>query len=142
MRIGTWVVGLVSLLACGHDGGALRAPDPPASSRPAAPSDYSLVIVNAKVWSDPPLPDANALALRGPAIAKVGSASELGSGCSGSCSLVDAHGKFLMPGFHDAHVHLYMAGAEAATLAVPLAPVSAIQGALRSWAAARPDDPW
>ena len=65
-----------------------------------------LVIVNAKAWTvDPALPRAEAVAIIGDRIAAVGSDSEIRHWIGPHTRTIDAHGKTVMPGFVDAHVH-------------------------------------
>src|SRR4051812_38260142 len=79
-----------------------------AQSRPAA----DLIISNAKVWTvDPSRPSAEAVAVLGDRIVSVGSNSEVNSWRSPHTKVIDAHGKLLLPGFNDAHVHFISGGA-------------------------------
>lgn len=111
--------------------------DGDASATPGAP--FSLVIVHAKLFSDA---QGDAVGVRGRAIAEIGASDALAARCTDGCALVDARGAFVQPGFHDAHVHLYSAGQEASLLRVYGANVTAIQTAVKAWAASHPSDPW
>lgn len=65
-----------------------------------------LVIVNAKAWTvDPAAPRAEAVAICGDRIAAVGSSDEIRSWVGAHTKTINAHGKTVMPGFVDAHVH-------------------------------------
>jgi predicted amidohydrolase YtcJ len=111
----------------------------------AASTSFSFVVTNAHVYADGIAPDIDAVAVRETKIAALGRTRDLGPLCTAPCSVVDAKGGFLSPGFHDAHVHLAMAGEEEAELLIPLrqaASIPKIQAAVAQYAAAHPDDPW
>jgi predicted amidohydrolase YtcJ len=74
-----------------------------------------LVVVNARVWTvDPVRPEAEALAVVGDRIVAVGSLADVQvKGLIGPATrVVDAAGRFVMPGFNDAHIHLMTGGAQ------------------------------
>ena len=76
----------------------------PSASRDHGAAD--LVIVNANAWTvDPALPRAEAMAIIGDRIAAVGSDAEVRSWIGPHTRTIDAHGKTVLPGFVDAHVH-------------------------------------
>ncbi|HWE44229.1 MAG TPA: amidohydrolase [Gemmatimonadaceae bacterium] len=78
---------------------------------PSAQSPVSLAIVNARVWTgDPRRPWADAVAVRGDLIAAVGSSAEVRKMAAPSTRVIDANGRMLVPGFHDAHVHFIDGG--------------------------------
>src|SRR5690348_5641812 len=80
----------------------LKAQKKPADSGRAA----DLVIVNGKVWTvDRAMPRAEAVAVIGERIAAVGSGAEIRRWTGPRTRVIDAHGKTVMPGFIDAHVH-------------------------------------
>ncbi len=73
----------------------------------------SLVIVNARVWTvDPSRPEAEAVAIHGDRITAVGSGAEVERWRGPNTRVVDAGGRFVMPGFNDAHIHLMTGGAQ------------------------------
>src|SRR6185436_20179332 len=77
------------------------------------PSDISLAILNAKVWTgDPRQPWATGVAISGDKISRVGSSAEISKLILGSPSarVIDAHGAFVTPGFIDSHVHFVAGG--------------------------------
>jgi predicted amidohydrolase YtcJ len=79
-----------------------------AQSKPTA----DLIITNAKVWTvDQANPTAQAAAVLGDRIVAVGSNSDVESLRGAATKVIDAHGKLLLPGFNDAHVHFVTAGA-------------------------------
>jgi predicted amidohydrolase YtcJ len=80
---------------------------------PAGAGLADLVVVNARVWTvDPALPEAEAVAVTGDRISRVGSRAEVDATRGPATRVVDAGGRFLMPGFNDAHIHLMTGGAQ------------------------------
>ena len=78
-----------------------------AQSQPAA----DLVITNAKIWTvDHARPEAQAVAILGDRIVAVGSDQDVGSWRGARTQVIDAHGKLLLPGFNDSHVHFVDGG--------------------------------
>ncbi len=71
-----------------------------------------LLLVNAKVWTDNPRqPEAEAIAIRGNRIEAVGSTAEILKQKSPDARVLDLHGRRVIAGFNDAHVHFYSGGA-------------------------------
>ncbi len=78
-----------------------------AQSKPTA----DLIITNAKVWTvDKAHPKAKAVAVLGDRIIAVGSDADVEVLRGGATKVIDAHGKLLLPGFNDAHVHFVDGG--------------------------------
>ena len=76
-----------------------------------------LVVVNARVWTvDAARPEAEAVAMAGDRILAVGSRGEIERLRGPDTRVVDAGGRFLMPGFEDAHIHLMTGGAQLASV--------------------------
>ncbi|MFZ0641146.1 MAG: amidohydrolase [Candidatus Acidiferrales bacterium] len=74
-----------------------------------APAD--LVLTNGDVYTvDSVRPRAQAMAIRGEKIVAVGSSEEVRAWIGSQTRVIDLHGRFAMPGFNDAHVHLASAG--------------------------------
>ena len=70
----------------------------------------TLVLVNARIWTgDPARPWAEALAASGEKIVAVGTTAEI-QAMAGDSPTIDAHGRFVTPGFNDAHVHFLQGG--------------------------------
>lgn len=78
-----------------------------AQSQPAA----DLIITNARIWTgDKSHPKADAVAILGDRIVAVGSSAEADAWHGARTKVIDAHGKFLLPGFNDSHVHFAEGG--------------------------------
>ena len=78
-----------------------------AQNKPAA----DLIISNAKIWTgDKAQPMAEAVAILGDRIVAVGSNGEVESWRGPKTKSIDAHGKLLLPGFDDSHVHFAEGG--------------------------------
>jgi len=78
-----------------------------AQSKPAA----DLIVTNAKVWTvDKSTPTAQAVAVLGERIVAVGSTADIDAWRGPRTTVIDAHGKLLVPGFNDAHVHFVTGG--------------------------------
>jgi len=72
-----------------------------------------VVIVNGRVWTvDPLRPEAEAVAIVGDRIVAVGARADVEKRRGPNTRVVDAGGRFVMPGFNDAHVHLMTGGAQ------------------------------
>ncbi len=103
-----------------------------------------VVIVNAKVHTgDAARPEADAVAIRGERIARVGSTAEIRALADGKTRVIDADGRRVVPGFNDAHVHL-LAGAEE-LVGVNLRPADSAEDLVRrlgAYVAAVPRGRW
>ena len=79
-----------------------------AQARPAA----DLIVTHASVYTvDRRHPRAEAVAVIGERIVAVGSKAEIDSWRGAATRVIDAHGKLLLPGFNDSHVHFIDGGA-------------------------------
>jgi predicted amidohydrolase YtcJ len=77
----------------------------------AAPPAADLIVTDAKIWTvDAARPTAEAVAVLGDRIVAVGSESEIAAWRGPQTTVIDAHGKRLLPGFNDAHVHFVSGG--------------------------------
>lgn len=73
-------------------------------TEPVEPAD--VVIVNAKVLTiDPENPGAEAIAMRGEWIVKVGKKKDVEPYIDEATEIIDAEGRLVFPGFNDAHAH-------------------------------------
>jgi len=76
----------------------------------------TLAIVNAVVWTgEAASTDAQAIAIAGDRIVRVGSNEEIRS-LAGAAQVIDAGGGFLVPGFIDSHIHFLDGGAGLASV--------------------------
>ena len=90
---------LVAVAACQRSG-------PPTVTAPAA----TLRLINARVWTgNPAQPEAQAIAINGDRIVAVGSTADI-SNVAGTAPPIDLGGRFVVPGFTDAHVHFLDGG--------------------------------
>jgi len=96
---------LISVLLLGAAGWA--------QSRPAA----DLIVTHANIYTvDRQHPRAEAVAVIGERIVAVGSPAEIDEWRGPETHVIDAHGKLLLPGFNDAHVHFTNGGADLAAV--------------------------
>ena len=83
-------------------------------ARPAQESLRTVLYMHGRIYTnDPQHPWAQALAVRNGKIECVGAISQVMTECGASEAhpeTIELHGKFVMPGFNDAHVHLGVAG--------------------------------
>jgi predicted amidohydrolase YtcJ len=95
----------VAIMACVAAGSLSCGPERP--TEPVA----DLVILDARVWTvDPARPEAQAVAVAGGRLVAVGSNAEVEARQGPATRIVRASGRFLMPGFHDSHIHLMTGG--------------------------------
>jgi predicted amidohydrolase YtcJ len=97
----------LTILACTLVAGAgCQRNGPPTVTAPAA----TLRLINARVWTgNPAQPEAQAIAINGDRIVAVGSTAEI-STVAGTAAPIDLGGRFVVPGFTDAHVHFLDGG--------------------------------
>lgn len=78
---------------------------------PQAKPAADVIVTNAKIWTvDKARPQAEAMAIVGPRIVAVGSAADVDAWHGPQTTIIDAHGKLVLPGFNDAHVHFVDGG--------------------------------
>ncbi len=73
-------------------------------------SKADIIITNATIWTADSFTTAQAMAISSDTIAAIGTSKEIQKLHTKNTIVVDAKGKFLMPGFIDSHVHLMMGG--------------------------------
>lgn len=124
--IATFIAGLIV--------GAQREDDVPAD----------LIVTNARVYTaDGSGEFAEAVAIRGNRIARVGTLRDMQRLRRAQTTTIDARGGAVVPGFHDAHVHLLGGSLALDQLDLSEAEtLDALQHAVREWAAAYPQRPW
>ena len=90
----------------------------------AAAQPYAdLVLTNGKIWTvSTAQPQAEAVACIGSRIAAVGSSAEIRKWTGTQTRVIDLHGKLVVPGFNDAHVHFYAGGQHLASVQLRDAP--------------------
>ena len=108
----------------------------PRPSRP--PADR--VFLGGRIWTaDPSHPRAEAIALSGDAIVAVGTDADIRRYVGPATKTVDLRGRFVAPGFNDAHLHFLVV--DTVDLA-DAGSVEEIQRRIRTYAAAHPERPW
>jgi predicted amidohydrolase YtcJ len=108
----------------------------------AGPVD--LIVVNGRVYTaDGQGTTAEAVAVQGNKILRVGTTREVQRLRRAQTIVVDAKGGTVLPGFNDAHAHLISGGLSLdAVDLVDARTVAQIEVAIRSWAESHPDRPW
>ena len=82
----------------------------PAPSQAPAEPPVTLAFVNARVWTGHPAqPEAEAIAIAGDRIVAVGTNADVRAR-AGNTTVTDLGGRFVVPGFIDAHVHFVDGG--------------------------------
>ena len=111
---------------------------------PAQPAAADAVVVNARIYTvNAQQPWAEALAIRSGKIMTVGSTREINRYRGANTRVIDAHGRLVLPGFTDCHIH-FMEGS-LGLLHVDLngaATVREIQKRVSAYAVAHPRDEW
>jgi hypothetical protein len=117
---------------------------PPADPDPGFDPLRDRLFVGAHVYTlDPSRPQAEALAVRGGRVLAVGDEAETRARLAPDAETIRLDGATLLPGFHDAHVHLGLHGLERAQ--VPLGDTTSFDDAvarLRARAAETPAGGW
>ena len=76
-----------------------------------------LILSGGKIWTENPVqPEAEAIAISGRRIVAVGTSAEILTLQGPRTQVVDLHGRRVVPGFNDAHVHFYYGGASLASV--------------------------
>jgi predicted amidohydrolase YtcJ len=103
-----------------------------------------LIIHNAAVYTaDQDRTTAEAVAIRGNQVLRVGSERDVMRLRRPQTTVIDAGGGAVLPGFNDAHLHFISGGLELERIdLLDAASVAEIQARVRSWAESNPDEPW
>ncbi len=103
-----------------------------------------VIVHNAKVYTaEPSGATAEAVAIRGNQILRVGSNREINRLRRPQTVVIDARGGAVVPGFNDAHVHLIEGGLALQELDLTGAETAEdVQQRVHDWAAAHPDERW
>jgi len=89
--------------------GCAVAPRTAPSAEAEAPA--TLALLDARVWTgNPRQPWAEAVAVRGERLIAVGTRAEVERHLGAGTRVIDAKGRFLVPGFNDAHLHFLDGG--------------------------------
>lgn len=98
------------------------------------------VITNARILTmDPDRPRAEAVALTGDRILALGTEAEIAALAGPGCTMIDAAGGTLLPGFIESHLHLFMGGSELSHLQLlGVEGPEQLGRAIRDYAAAHP----
>jgi predicted amidohydrolase YtcJ len=101
-----------------------------------------IIITNARILTmDPARPRAEALAIKGNRIQRIGSKDDVAGLRDRHTRLIDAGMKTVMPGIIEGHVHLFGGAVELDSLMLNgLSGFEAIAGAVAAYRRARPDD--
>lgn len=117
-----------------------------AACQPAAPpgEPADLLIVNGRVFAaDAAGTTAEAVAVRGQTIARVGTTAELSALRGPATRVIDARGGSVLPGFNDAHVHILSGGFSLSHLDLGgLTTLRQVQAAISAFAADHPGTGW
>ena len=71
----------------------------------------TLILVDGRVWTENPAsPEAAAVAIDGPRIIAVGPTATVRKLAGPGCKIIDLHGRRVVPGFNDSHVHFLGGG--------------------------------
>ena len=107
------------------------------------PDAVDLIVYNGSVFAGPGQPRAEALAIKGNEILRVGSNREIKAMRGRSTSMLDAHGGAVLPGFNDSHVHFIGGGTglERVNL-LGAETLDAIKSAITAFAESHRDQPW
>lgn len=100
------------------------------------------ILVNGDIWTaDTARPRAQALAIAGDRIVAVGSTAEIRALAAADTAVVDLKGRFVTPGFNDAHLHFPGPAIDYLSL-VGVETLEAFQAKLAAYAAAHPEAAW
>ena len=111
---------------------------------PAPVQVADLLIVNGRViTADDQGTVAQAVAVAGPTILRVGTNEDVSALRGPGTRVIDAHGATVAPGFNDSHVHFLSGGRSLGDVDLAgLTTLAQVQDAIRTFAAARPDTAW
>ena len=103
-----------------------------------------LIIINGKVYASDGSADlAEAVAVRGNKVIRVGSNREIQRLKRAQTIVIDAKGGAVMPGFNDAHAHLINGGLSLDQINLSDATtIDAIKDTVRVWSEAHPEREW
>lgn len=122
-------------------GAGCTAPGQPAAS---GPDVADLLIVNGRVFTaDEAGTEAQAVAVAGNTILRVGADRDLAALRGPATRVIDARGATVAPGFNDSHVHFISGGLSLGDVDLAgLTTLREVQAAISTFAAGKPDDAW
>jgi predicted amidohydrolase YtcJ len=102
-----------------------------------------LIVTNGRVYTGSASAFAEAVAIRGNKILRVGTNREIKRLRRPQTTVVDAHGGSVLPGFNDAHLHLMSGGLALSNVnLLGATTLEDIQATVKAYAAAHPERPW
>jgi predicted amidohydrolase YtcJ len=129
LAVAVCFLGLLDLAACAR--------------RNAAGAVSDLIVVNGKVYLGGGPGFAEAVAVRGNTILRVGTNQEIRALAGQATTVIDARGGAVMPGLNDSHLHVISGGLSLQQAALGEArSLEELQKVIREFAAAHPDRPW
>jgi predicted amidohydrolase YtcJ len=110
----------------------------------AAASGADVVLLHGKIWTENVAqPEAEALAIASNRIAEVGTSAEISKLIGPRTEVIDLRGRRVVPGFNDAHVHLYVGGASLTSVQLRGARSQAeFRARIAAYARSRPKGEW
>lgn len=131
------IVGL-ALAACTGE------PDKTPAGVADAPPAADIVLLDGRVYTlDQDRPWAQAIAIQGRDIAAVGSTADLRKMVGANTQVIELAGRFVLPGFHDSHIHLVYGGLQMEQCSLfELGSAQAISDRLAQCHRDRPGDGW
>jgi predicted amidohydrolase YtcJ len=105
----------------------------------------TLIFYNGTILTqDPSMPQAEAVAVQDGKIVAVGSYSEVESLVTAATKRIDLAGRTLIPGFNDAHVHIWKVGHLLTTMldVRGISSIAELQSSMRDFSAKLPDGKW
>src|SRR5918993_445113 len=102
-----------------------------------------LIVTNGRVYTGSASTFAEAVAVRGNKILRVGTNREIKRLRRPQTTVVDAHGGSVLPGFNDAHLHLLSGGLALSNVnLLDARTLEDIQSTVKAFAASHPERPW
>ena len=102
-----------------------------------------LIVTNGRVYTGSASSFAEAVAIRGNTILRVGTNREVKRLRRPQTAVVDAHGGSVLPGFNDAHLHLMSGGLALSNVnLLDATTLEDIQSTVKAFAASHPERPW
>ena len=144
MRQGSMAARLTAYVVVGIVAATLIAGLIVGAQRDDSDGPVDLIVHNAKVYTAEPGAElAEAVAVRGNQILRVGADREILRLRRPQTRMIDARGAAVLPGFNDSHIHLMSGGLSLDRIdLLDATTVGEIQARIRAWADAHPDKRW